>query len=323
MEFIHSVLAQNQNVQAGGVFSWDLPVNPLSHIFVTFKFKQNKPDTAIGFWDILGNITKMEVLYKGSAIYSMSGWDAWACGLFIANFESWANNWNGDDDDEISMTWLIPLGRTPYLPRECFPRSTRGELILQITLPTTGVRIDTRRMQIETVELPQAAPERYLRMTTLSVTPTVVGELDIELPIGNPISDVVCFGTTKPSGSTETATLQYAQILVDNQRRFYSHTNYETWFNRAGLIHPPAGYWGLHVHRLDQAAFVQFDDTSYAIQRDSIFGWWNHLAFDIHKDGLFILETAGKSDVVLRIYAGVADAIRAIPCEIVPSAGGV
>lgn len=323
MEFIHSVLAQNQNVQAGGVFSWDLPVNPLSHVYVTIKYKQNKPDTSIGFWDILSNISKIEVLYKGSAIYSMSGWDAWAMGLFICDYEPWSNNWNGDDDDEISMTYIVPMGRVPYDPAECFPRSTRGELILQITLPTTGIRVDTRRMQIETVELPEASPSQYLRMTTLSLTPTVVGEHDVELPIGNPISDVVCFGTTKPSAAAVVKTLEYAQILVDNQRRFYSHTNYETWHAMGGRIHPPPGYWGLHVHRLDQAAFAQFDDTGYAIQRDSIYGWWNHLAFDIFKDGRYALQTAGKSDVVLRLYFGVADAVRVVPCEIVSAGAGV
>lgn len=316
-EFIHSVLAQDEAVVAGGVYSWDLPVNPLSHILFTFKFQQNKPDTSIGFWDILGNVTKVEVLYKGSAIFSMNGWDCFAQSLFVCGFESWGLNWNGDDDDELSLTYLIPLGRIPFKAIECFPRSTRGELVLQITFPAAFTRVDNTRVQIETVELPDASPGRYLRMTTLSVTPTAVGELDIELPIGNPISDLICYGLTKPDADDDTVTLEYAQILVDNQRRFYSHINYETWHNMAGMNHPPPGYWGFHQHQTDGAGYVQFANTSYNRPGDHVYGWWNHLTFDIFKDLEYALQTAGKSDIVLRVYAGDINAIRVIPCEIV------
>ena len=35
--FIHSVVAQDVDPTAQRVWTWDLPVNPLSHIFVTLK----------------------------------------------------------------------------------------------------------------------------------------------------------------------------------------------------------------------------------------------------------------------------------------------
>lgn len=323
MEFIHSVLAQDETVTAGSVHTWDLPVNPLSHILVTFKCAQDKADTAMSLYVFLYQIAKIEVLYKGSAIFSMRGIDAWAASLFTTGFEPWANNWDGKDNDEVSMTTLIPMGRIPYSPVECFPRTTRGELVLQITFKTPFQFISDTRVQIETVELPEASPERYLRQTTLNATPAAVGEFDIELPIGNPISGILVYCHIKPEADTDLATTEYAQILVDNQRRFYSHINYETWHNMAGMYHQPPGYWGLHRHSIDGAAYAQFMETSYPRPTDSIYGWWNYLPFDVFKDMSMCLETAGKSDVVLRIYAGVQETVPVIPCEIVPAVGGV
>ncbi|GAH58910.1 unnamed protein product, partial [marine sediment metagenome] len=51
-----------------------------------------------------------------------------------------------------------------------------------------------------------------------------------------------------------------------------------------------------------------------------------HLPFDIFGDGTYALQTAGKSDVVLRLFvddAGEDHKIRVIPCEIVPASRGV
>jgi len=161
-------------------------------------------------------MTKIEILYKGSAVLSMSGLDAFACGLLVSDFESWGINQGGVDNDEQSLTWCLPLSRILYSDRECFPRSTRGELVLQITYVAAFTEIDTVRAQIETVELPDAAPEQYLRMTTLTMTATAGGENDVELPIGHPISDLVLFGTTVPCADAHLATIGYVQILMDN-----------------------------------------------------------------------------------------------------------
>ncbi len=323
MEFIHSVLAQNEAVVAGTVVSYDLPVNPLSHILHTLKYTRTDAaaDTEPTFAETLALIDKVEVLYKGSAIFSMSGADAVAAGLLVCGFESWGLNYLGTAVEECSFTFLVPLTRVLYSERECFPRSTRGELILQVTYGAlTGATVV--KAQIETVELPDASPEQYLRMTTLSFTPAVAGEHDIELPIGNPISELVLYGETKPAGVVDEVSLSFIQILIDNYRRFYSHANFETVHNMAGRMRCPPGYWMAHTHWLEALASL----TGVQFPGNHLLSHYVHVPFDIFGDGRYTLETAGKSDVILRIYvdtAGEDKKIRVIPCEIVGAGRGV
>ena len=321
-EFIHSVLAQDEACAVSTVVTYDLPVNPLSHILLTLSSIRTAAGTnALPLiLNLINCVTRIEVLYKGSAIISMSGLDAVACGIYIPHFESWGVNFSGIIAEETSFTICIPLGRRMYDPRECFPRSTRGELLLQITYAAAFTDQTTVRAQIECVELPNAAPERFLRMTTLATTFTAAGENDIELPIGNPISDIVLWGGTHPVGAVRLTTLRYLQILVDNQRHFYSHTNYETHHNMAGRMRPPPGYWWGHSHFAGAGIGI-----SPNIAACHLLHCHSHLPFDIFGDLEYALQTAGKSDVVLRVGSdpGVGSlAVRVIPCEIVQAAGG-
>lgn len=315
--FIHSVLAQNESVTAGTVETYDLPVNPLSHILLTVRFAQDSANTQLGFLDVLDVLDKIEILHRGSAVFSMSGLDCFACGMLIAGFESWGHNANGDDNEERSLTYCIPLTRTLYSPAEAFPRSTRGELVLQLTWEAAFTDLDDVDVQIETVELPDASPSQYLRMTTLTLTPSATGELDIDLPIGHKISDLVLFGTTFPADAATTATIQYIQLLADNQRIYYSQSNFETLHNMQGRLRPPPGYWGYHIHQIDGAAFAQYMDTSAVKADDHVLKQHLLVPFDIFRDGRYILETRGLSDLVLRIYAGDTNELRVIPCEII------
>lgn len=317
MEFIHSVMAQNEAVVAGTVVTYDLPVNPLSFILVSLNFRQDKANEALDMDNVDAMISKIEVLYKGSAIYSSNGSDLVAVGGMIAGFEPWTQNAMGTDDDYRSYTFLLPLGRKPYDPTECFPRSTRGELVLQITYQAAFTDIDGVFCQLETVELPDASPSRYLRITTLSVTPSAVGELDIELPIGNLISEVLFWGTTKPVANANVRTLTYSQLLVDNVRHYYSQTNYESWRQLAALRNRPMIAHAYHYHQLQAAAFAQWDFTSENLYRNDWLA--EHLMWELDplRDGLYVMDTAGKSDVVARIYAGDTNPLRVLPCELV------
>lgn len=316
-EFIHSVLAQDDAVVAGTTVTYDLPVNPLSFVLLTLKFAQDQANTQLAWGNVMLMLAKVEVLFKGSPIYSSNGLDLEALNTTVFGFVPWINNRTGLDSELTSMSFIIPFGRQLYQPGEAFPRSTRGELRLQITYAASFTQIDGVTAQIETVEMPDASPARYLRVTTLSVTPTAAGELDVELPIGNTLAGVLFFGTTKPSGTTATRTLTYGQLLLDNQRRYYSQTNFETWRTLAGLKYQPPIAHGEHIHQIDGAAFAQYMDTSpvkYAHDRSSQHCLWD---FDPTNDGLYLLNTAGLSDVVARIFAGDTNALRVLPLELV------
>lgn len=322
-QFIHSVLAQNEAVTAGTVISYDLPVNPLSLILVTMRFQQDKADVQLDWDKVDAMIAKLEVLYKGSAIFSANGSDIEGLNVMMFGFVPWINNRYGDDDEYTFFTFLIPLGRYPYRPSECFPRSTRGELILQITYAAAFTDIDNVSAQIETVELPDAAPERFLRVTTLSVTPTAAGELDVELPIGNVLAGVLFFGTTIPLADANLQTLTYSQLLIDNTRRWFSHTNFECWRQLPGHKYKPPIAHGYHIHQIDGATYAQYMDTSVVKYRND--RTIQHLMWDFDPtgDGMYLLNTQGASDIVARLYAGDTGALRVLPCELVASAAGV
>jgi len=323
MEFIHSVLAQNETVAVGTTITYDLPVNPLSFIICTLKFSQDSANTQVAFGSILAMISKIEVLYKGSAIYSSNGIDLMGIDGVLLGFEPWTQNASGDDNDVRAISFIVPMGRKLYDPRECFPRSTRGELALQITYAAAFTDIDLVTAQFETVELPDATPERYLRVTTMSVTPTAAGEMDVELPIGHTLAAVLFWGTTKPLADAAVRTLQYSQLLIDNQRRYFSMTNYESWRQLAAIRQRPLTSQSYHIHQIDGAAFAQYMDTAavkYANDMCAPHLLWD---FDPLRDDQYLLDTRGSSDVVARIYAGDTNALRVLPCELIGSSEGI
>lgn len=319
-QFLQSMLASNESVAVSNLKSDDLPVHPLSHVLVTLKFAQNQANTQLTFANIAAMITRLEVLYKGSAVFSMSGLDCLAVGRFIVGFESWGLNMTGADNDLMSFTFLVPFGRKLFDPKECYPASMRGELILQTQFASSFTQIDAVTYQVETFELLGANPEKYLRMTTLSRTPTATGDTEIDLPIGNKLSDIVLWGTTIPAADTATTTIQNVRLQVDNVERYYTRTFFESLHNASGRLMPPPGYWGSHIHQIDGASFAQYMDTSPTKPSNHILSNHLHMPIDIHRDGQFELNTRGLSDLELVIDAGDTNPIRVIPCEIVSSA---
>lgn len=315
--FNHSIVVPNETVTAGTAPSYDLPVSPLSHLLFTIKFAQNQANTQLAFANIPAMISKLEVLYKGAGVCSMSGIDLLACGLFVCDFESWGVNMTGADNDLLSFTFLVPFGRQLYSPVECYPSQSRGELVLQITWAASFTQIDGVTLQVEAVELPDATPERFLKMTTSHVTLSGTTEQDIELPIGNQISDIILWGTTIPALNVATRTLSTVQIRKNNSEYMYSRTNYETLHNMAGRLRPAPGYYGSHTHQMVAAAFAQYDHVTFPSPANHILANHLHVPFDVRRDGVHILRTEDANDLNIRVVPDVAAAIRVIPCEVV------
>jgi len=315
--FTHSVVVPNEAVTANTQPDWDLPVQPLSHLLTTVKFAQNIANTQLAFANIAAMIDKLEVSYKGASIFNTNGLDMLAVGLMVCDFESWGINAVGDDNELRSFTFLVPFGRQLYSPVECYPATARGELVVQITWAASFTEIDGVTLQMEAVILPDAHPERFLKVTSSAVKPTKTGEYDVELPIGNQISDIVLWGTTIPFVDTATTSIEQIEIRKNNSEYMYTKTYFETLHNMMGRLRAAPGYWGNHVHQLDEAAYAANMDTMGVKPSNHILS--NHLLvpFDVRRDGMHILQTGDATSLNIRITAGDLEEVRVIPCEVV------
>jgi hypothetical protein len=300
MRFIHSAIVKDEAIAAGAVSTYELPVNPISHIIFTLKVLNVTDEATLA--EILERLEKIEVLYQGAAVLSLSGADLYALNMLLMHDVPMLSNQVATDNATRWISLILPLGRKTFLPEECFHATHRGELLLQITDSGTATACDGVIYQIEVVELPEARPANNLKVTTLTKTPTATGEHDVDLPINNDYVGILIYGTTKPTGEVWTASFDWVKILANNEEYDYAFSFWESLrgdeINRVG-------------HRQPYDLTIDNDVMCH----------YGYLDFDPREDKQFLLETRGLSDLTLRINADVADAIRVLPVEL-PVIGG-
>lgn len=323
--FVRSVLAQDEAVTASTVITYDLPVNALSHILFTLKCL-NDTGTITNyrlFARILSMVSKIEVLYKGQAIWSGSLRDICMLGWLLTGKQPWGGNYIKTDNDVRFSTVLLPMGRRLLDPEEAFPPSRKGELQLQVTYAAAQTGFDAVVAQIETVEMLEVQPKQFLKATTMAKTPGATGFHDMDLPIGNPLLGVLLFSTTVPTGASYNASVGQVKMLLDNVEHGYSFAN---WESLHGEIFHRGGHLELaeHTHRNNQATAGTEDNTGIQQYDDAYLQHYAYLDYDPHRDGSWALETAGHSRVNLRINAEpTADEIRVMPVELIRVGGGI
>ena len=295
--FIHSTVVSNDAIPGGTVTTWDLPVNPLSYINLVLQWTTGTAHTTIA--NILGMITQIEVLFKGSAVFSANGLDTYALGRFLLSRASHEDNMTGSTTEVRTLSLPILFGRIPYDPAQAFPASQRGSLQLRITWATLHANVSLLFLLVESCELPEATPSSFLKATTLTQT-AVIGQMDLELPIGNKLHALMTYQSTKPNAAAWTATIAHLEILADNTQIYFTSQFWEG--ARANLQ-----YNTDPKYRLGAAAANLTDTDLYP-------NLW--LLFDPLKDDQYILDTSGLASLVFRYDAEAADAIRVIPVEV-------
>lgn len=320
--FLRTVLIQNQTEAADRSFQTDLPVNPLSHILVTIRALNNGVDVAQSLSDLLGMIDSLGVTFRGQDIVRGSLQDLAVLNAVVTGWVPWGMLRQDADNEVISLTVPISFSRRPYWREEAFPGSRRGDLVLDLSVDVASGNFDGLALQVETVELLEEAPSRFLKYTTGEVTFAGTGQESVRLPIGNPLLGVLLFGTTVPVAAARTATWEQVRTKVDNVEAFFARANWDTLSGEIyRRIHGTALRLEEHVHRFNGAA-AAFADTLDPQRSTGVLRSYAYLDFDPLMDGEFQLDTAGRADVVIQRDAGVADLGRFIPLELVTVAGG-
>ncbi|MHC4507802.1 MAG: hypothetical protein ACYTAO_02445 [Planctomycetota bacterium] len=320
MQFLHQVLVQDETLTASATRTDDLPVNPLTAILVTIKALNNTGTLTdyIAFQNILAYVSRLEVLFQGSAVVSGSLPDlARLSGMLIGRGPAQMNMINTDDGAR-AITVPILLGRKPYWAKECFPAVRRGELQLQITTGAAPTGADGFVLQAETVELLGATPSHYLKATTISKTPAATGDHDVDLPLGNLLAGIMLFGTTVPATTSYNASIGQVRLLLDNVEAWFARTNWETLRGMASLRAQGSHHNSPHFHMSDlAAAYQQFQSTDENESTEDLFESYAYMDLDPNVDDQYLIDTKGRARAHLRITADAADAIRVLPVELV------
>lgn len=326
-QILRTVLIPDEAQSADGAPSFDLPVNPLSAVLLTVKALN--ATAAIADYRyltaLLSMITDVRISYRGASVLQGSLTDLAVLMARLTGWGPWQGNAVEVDNDVRFLTVPLIFGRRPYDVAECFPATRRGDLVMTLTTDIAVTGADGLVIQAETIELLEATPARFIKVTTTSKIQNAVIEHDIELPIGNDLLGVLLRDASPPQAAAFTAQFGAVALEVDNVETIAAETRWETLHGE--LLRNGAGLHSMrpHIHSVN-AAGVAREDTLEQQEGDkgtSLLDNYAYLDFDPLGDGSYSLKTAGAARVNLRVSTevAVATAMRVLPIELVPIAG--
>lgn len=293
---LRSSLVSNRT-SATEVLKLDLPVNPLSHIIITLDGYQMTDETTLA--EFLAFINEIEVSHRGTTIVDVQSEDLAGLMTYLYRSGPVTTQCITTDNTARTLGLIIPFGRKPYDPSECFPATKKGELTLTLDLTVLGTSIDNGLLNVETVEILDATPSHYLKSVMQTVSaPGATGDNDVDLPIGNDIIALNVRMTTFPGASSSLYGVETAKILVDNVEHYFASARAEALVT-------------------DMVFRMAAKNTNMLLQADIIPANTVWLDFDPRGNDEYLLKTAGKSSVKARFNMGVNEATYVTVMELV------
>lgn len=321
-QILRTTLIRNRPIDpAAGEFQVDLPVNPLSGIIVTMRATINDATSAARDWfgNFAAKYTNWRVTYRGATIIFGNTTDlAVAMALRERQIPS-PGNVSRTDGDAISFTFPLLFGRKLYDAMECFPATRRGDLVLTLNFGADVAQLDNHTLQVETIELLDAKPARFVKTTTLEQAMAAAGENTIELPIGNKLIGAVLRPFTFPDGVSFLSSFGEIALLVDNVEVIDARVNFDTTHGMiARRVNPLIDFLN-HDHGFLDAAAGQ-TDTQPVSELFAMNRAYGYLDWDPLDDDAYLIDTRGAAHVQLQMQSGTADGAntsRVLPIECV------
>lgn len=316
--FIRSVLQNRTTIAVSANQDTILPPNPISHILITIRYQTLAANILPTLLNILQSLTSIDVLHRGTAVFSMRPEDLWAY-LALAGWYAPVEFRNTDPVNSSGFVVLaIPFGRAAYDAEECFPATRAGELILRLSRVAADVAIVSPTYTVTSVELPDANPKRFMRATTLQFTPSATGDNDFQLYPSTIYAGLLLFSTTVPTGTVFTTTVDRVQLLINSLQYDVAQANWDDiWgeqFARSGF----SGAFLEHIHTSDvAAAYTQFQATGPMRIVAHPLRQYAFLDFDPTHDLAYSIDARQIARVTLRVNAGDTQAVRVIPREVI------
>ncbi len=279
---------------------FDLGVNPISYAVLHLdgvvagaaQSGQNQP---------FSDIERIRVTFNGAGVVDINGVDLRA--LLVAL--GWrvpyvVNHATAVNGDLIRVSIPIPFSRRRFWLREAFPASRRGEFQISVTLATQGATFQSRNFAIETIELLDAQPMRFLKYVEQSRALTA-GDPDFELPVGNDYVGLVVFQPAVADAGFGSGTIARLRFLLDNVEFGVADGSFDAMREMLEQKGSPLDlFQNGSLPELANYAYIDFDP--------------------LLDDG-FLVPTVGRSSVKIRFEVDNAGTVRIHPIELVAVPG--
>jgi hypothetical protein len=308
---LRTTLVPDQTIDAAaGTDSWNLPPNPLSAILITIR-ALNETSTLTNYSALAALFAKFSnfsVRYRGASIFDADALDAAMVAMIIARWAPKQGQINNTDNNVRSITFPILFGKKYGDPSQCFPATRSGDLILSADWAADAAGLDNFSLQVETLELLDAAPESFIKVTTSARTMTAGIGNQLDLPTGNKILGVMLRANTFPTGASFNSSFGQMALKIDNTEAYYSEVNWESVQGELTRMVPPAWQYPAHVHTENTAAAYAQNATTLGGMIDiAAAQQYGYLDFDPMGDQSMGLETAGATRIMIANNSDVAD----------------
>lgn len=276
---------------------FNLGVNPIS--FTTLHIDGLvAAATAVGVDQPFTDIDNVRVTFNGAGVLDLRGEDIRAALMALGWRVPYVLNHNSvTNGDVVRCSIPLPFSRKPFWLREAFPATRSGELQISITMAAEGATFTTRNITIESTQILDANPERFIKMVQNSRA-LVAGDEDFELPKGNDYVGILIREPATMDAGAATGTIRDMKLLVDEVEFGVATSRFEAmrdFFEQAG---------GGPV-------------DMFAFQALPHLGGYGFIPFDPLMDDSYLLPTIGRSSVKLRPTLDNAGTVRVVPIELV------
>ena len=318
--FLRTIVQEPTTISAvGDIAPIDLPVNPLSRVWLTLFTEEPAQQAAIT-WQLLSDfyaaVGDVSIRHKGEQIIQGTLQDLMMLNGVVTRAWPFGTHLSGIGNNR-AMTFPLSFSRVPYWHNEGFPATSRGNLrfhmnVLDIT-PGTATAL---QFAIEALELIEDDPKQYLKYTTNSRVLAATGRQRVPLPIGNELAGVLLFDPATEITTAEAFAWGKVKVMVDNVEQYYAESNWESLrqsLSERGLL----GMNDLgHVHVFEPVAGVVTSEEQKRLNEPP--HQYAYLDFDPLLDDSYLLETAGHADVELDLNSDVSTGTaRYLPLELV------
>lgn len=301
MEFNRQRIVE-RHAAATEVIQENLPIGPLSHLVITLDGYNVTDEATLA--EILAFINNIQVTHHGVGIVDLQSEDLYGVHAYLLRKLPTLTGRLATDNEQRTLTLVVPFGRRLFNPAECFPGTKKGELVLRVDMTVPTGSLDNSTISIDAVELVGAAPAAYLKTLRKALAaPGATGEREYELALGNKLVMCQFRMVTVPTTSSHAYGIDVAKLLVDNKEYGYTSADMMVMCGergyRVGCANTTIAAQGLGP--LELVAWMDFDPVG---------------------NDEWLIDTAGKSSVKLNLNMGVNEAVNLTTLELVAAGQG-